>query len=259
MNKFKQDDVERIRELLYGNESVDDKADEFFTSKPTHSQSQAKRHDEHTESDIDVAEVVKKSVNKLATKLARFYIKSVKPTVNTLKPKLTRTFKNVVVAIGPVRVAIGTVGMLFIILAFGLISGTTDQKNDSPDVQGVSVAPEIAEPTFETIAAPENVQARFDQARQVASFQDTLAGSPVVVSQQQVPDNEKSNELFLLKVAQSFGISKEFQSDKGGVFIGDNQEQQVQTALFRYKDLLVFIQTESIYPNDVLVEYINSL
>jgi hypothetical protein len=74
-----------------------------------------------------------------------------------------------------------------------------------------------------------------------------------------VPENKIDNEFFVFEVAQSFNIDKEFPSDKGGVFIGENQEQQVQTAIFRSNDVLVFIQLESIVNPNTLIEYINNL
>ena len=117
----------------------------------------------------------------------------------------------------------------------------------------------MKKPSFETIKNPEGTETRYDSSKKVASFRDKLLNKNIVVSQQEVPEDKKSNEQFLLEVATAFNINKEFKSDKGGVFIGENQEQLVQTAIFRHKDLLVFIQTESIYPNDTLIDYINGL
>ena len=252
MNKIKKDEAERLSRLLRDTESFDDKADDFFTadSRLHHKQ----KEDSNPDSEIDIVQTLRVAINTVVNKSYRLYKKEIHPRALVLIHKTTPKIKEVIVKVGPVKWSIAIVTILFFTFGFTLFSSST---KDNPSVQGVSTG-EVAVPTFETIEAPNN-NTKFDSDKKVASYEDEIAGSKIVVSQQQVPDEEKSNGLFLLKVAQAFNIQKEFQSDKVDVFIGENQEQQVQTAIFRYKELLVFIQTETIYQNQVLLDYINEL
>jgi len=242
MGKINRNESERLKKLF--GDDVDEKSDDFFST----SRKSSKKDAEQSQSDIDPIATIKELLSPTLHKIRLKY-----------KYKFLPKIKKLIASFGPIRLALSGVVVLFLVVGFGLVRGASNSNNDTSSVQGVSSEAAIEAP-FEVLEAPDNAQpARYDSEKKVSNFQDSLEGKRLVVSQQQVPENKIDNEFFVFEVAQSFNIDKEFPSDKGGVFIGENQEQQVQTAIFRSNDVLVFIQIESIVNPNTLIEYINNL
>jgi hypothetical protein len=155
----------------------------------------------------------------------------------------------------------GVVAAIVLLLGFTLISQSTkENSDDNPQVAGQATA---AEPEFNVVRSPANNEesniVKYDPEKRVASYEDTINGVRVAVSQQEVPADKKSDELFLVTVAQSFGLNEEISTDKGGVFIGSNENEQVTTVVFRFQDFLVFMRSSGLLTPEDIIEYVNSM
>ncbi len=137
--------------------------------------------------------------------------------------------------------------------------GTSSQNKDVQSVQGVAVQ----KPDF-TVLSPGNssttkTQERFDPSRKVASFQDQLKGSLVIVSQQQLPEKTVSDPQFLSKMAEGMYLKQRIETNKSTAYIGTSVEKGMQTVAFVYDRLLVLIKSDKTHADKDWVDYINDL
>jgi len=193
------------------------------------------------------------TVNIDAVKQVKDLYRKLQPGVVQLKSKIpglkiSKKFLQAGLAIALLGIGIGGVS--------SLTSDNNQGENDTPSVQGVAV---IQEPDFDFALPEQDVSPAYDTSTNSVNYETTIDTVKAVVSQQPIPENELDNEFFTLKVAQAFNINKEFPSDSGGVFIGENREQQVQTAILKYEDNLVFIRVSKIIQNDKIIDFINKL
>lgn len=148
---------------------------------------------------------------------------------------------------------------LVAVIAFAILKKPTTSKKDTTKVQGATSA---QKPDFEAVLpknAPQDKIIKFDPTKRVASFEDTIQGSRIVVSQQKLGETEIKDTEFLKRTATNFNLKTELTTLKGTAYIGVNIEKNVQIAVFIYKDFLFFIQTEITYKNQVIIDYIQSL
>lgn len=205
---------------------------------------------------IDTPQATKKKFTKLLTKTKT---KTKKPVA----VKKRRTYSLRPVLGGAKRhkkrtVAVGAVLVILVLGGLVLPGGKKNTETPSPQVAGVATP---TKPSFETLVPNEKAKSsvKFDPTRQVASYQDTIQGARVVVSQQKLSEKDLVDPNFLSRTATAFNLTTEVTTKKGQAFIGVNLEKNTQFAMFTYKEFLVFIQADQSYKNQTIVEYIDSL
>jgi hypothetical protein len=142
---------------------------------------------------------------------------------------------------------------------YALQSRGSSGKKDAPTVAG-AVSPQ--KPDFDTLKPTNGVDAakiKFDPTKRVATFEDKIEGKRVVISQQKLGETELKDADFLKRTATNFNLKDELVTRKGTAYIGTNIDKNVQICMFIYKDFLLFIQTETTYKNQTMVDYIDNL
>jgi len=226
----------------------EDDLDQKFDSLYTEHRSKTVKESKDTDDRID---------------LKQLYIEHAKPHVMRItlfaRLRILPKIKAFIVRVGVVRWGLGILAVLFSVSMLNLLGGADNAATPSA-VQGVATESVFnSEPEFEIISAPEAKEFRYDAERRVVSYADQIAGAQAVISQQQISNEQANDDTFLLQVAQSFNLQTEFQTDNGGVFVGDNRDQQIQTAILTYDELLIFIQIQSILEPFSIIEYVNAL
>ena len=138
-------------------------------------------------------------------------------------------------------------------------TGST-KKGSAPAVAGDT----ITKPDYPTLVPSNNTSVikdstRFDASKRVATFQDSLNGSRLVISQQQIGSAQTGDATFLSKLATNMYLKTQMDTDNGPAYLGTNLEQHIQTVAFVKGDLLVFIQSQNVLDVSVWTTYINGL
>ena len=173
--------------------------------------------------------------------------------------KLQKTKVNKLKIIPKNSLLVPVIAVLFVGSVFAIINKFNQPKKDIPKVQGV-VSPQ--KPDFQTVTPKNNTQStkvKFDPTKRVATFEDVIQGSRIVVSQQKLGETELKDTEFLKRTALNFNLKTELTTLKGTAYVGINLDKNVQIAIFIYQDFLIFIQTETTYKNQVIIDYIQSL
>lgn len=165
------------------------------------------------------------------------------------------------------RTKLATLGVVLVLGISGSYvltknEGTSFTEVSSTDLLGAQVAQDV---DFEVLEPSEgSVDAsRFDAERKIFQFEGAINGEKVVVSQQPLPDDMKNNSFNLQKIALSVpeaeAVNRYEVGGLGLVHIA-NQTGGGQTVIFSYQDsLLVFITSDTTFPADQWIEYINSI
>lgn len=162
-----------------------------------------------------------------------------------------------------IQAALGAVGVvaIFVVLISALGATTnpdTIATNDGA-VEGSSI--EVAQPDFDVVAptGSATTEVKYDPTKNVASTAIVITGFQATLSQQLIDLSDSTEQEFLIAVAQSYGLSVEVQSEKGGVFIGSNAQEQVTTAVFIYQDFLFFIRSSGVLDDQAVIDFVNTL
>lgn len=154
------------------------------------------------------------------------------------------------------------IGVLVVVAAisfagYTFIPGLINKNKGSEVLSSKDEKPSFAVSKPDTISADEQV--KFDPSKKVASYNDTLNGVNIVVSQQPLPETFKDNPFGELeKVASSFSATESFVVKDFKVYIGVSIKGPQSLILIKDKKL-IFIQSESKIPNTKWVEYIETL
>lgn len=100
---------------------------------------------------------------------------------------------------------------------------------------------------------------RYDQERKVLGFGASYNNAELVLSQQPVPDNFKTDKDALKKLAESMGATEAIATQKGDAYIGSNSKTGEQRAVFKTDEVLVFIVASKKLDPDEWQFYINQL
>lgn len=153
------------------------------------------------------------------------------------------------------------------IAVLGLLGGFIIIRGGGSEVavteDGQVAGAEIAEPTFDVVRPnDEDNQVFFDPELGVASYQDTVGGKTVTISQQPISTEQQANKTeFLNQVAVNLKADVEFSTQFGPTHLSTKPDDTGdQVVFFLTDELLVFIRTrgESISPIE-WTEYINSI
>jgi len=110
----------------------------------------------------------------------------------------------------------------------------------------------LAAPTFQPVvpkdkpdlANPANNQkAAFDGNRDVYSFQDTLLGTQLIVSEQSLPSKFSSGEQAVSQIGGSMGAKDSVNNSAGPALLKTDAKSGSQTIVASIKGLLIFIQS----------------
>jgi len=188
--------------------------------------------------------------------------KQLKAAYDKVAPRVKKTVQKIPSVHFSKKLMFGCAAIMLSVAALSTVRNDESQEvafegATSQEVQGVTVEQE--QPDFAYAVPDKDIVPTYDETRKSVSYVDTIGSKRATISQQPIPANELDNELFLLKVAQASNIDKEFPSSSGGVFIGDNREQNVQTAIFKYENNLVFLQIAGIVDPQIIIDYIASL
>ena len=166
----------------------------------------------------------------------------------------------------------------FLVLIFALhtIQKTRQNiayKNNKPAVNetakksssGAQVAGDtVTKPDFVTLvpsATSSSIkdQIRFDAAKKVATYEDSINGTHVVISQQQVTSAQTNDPTFLSKLAANLYLKTQIDTNQGIAYMGINVDKHIQTVAFLKGNLLAFIQSENTLDSNTWAGYINGL
>ncbi len=102
-------------------------------------------------------------------------------------------------------------------------------------------------------------QARYDQDKQISSYQDTINGVNLTITQQALPEKFKSNtaeEIKAFATAQNFKDS--LSVDNGVAYVGMSAFGP-QSVVYQKDQTLIFIQSVKKIPNGTWIKYLNGL
>lgn len=248
--KINRDSRDRIRVSPIGVEGADEKADLYFRDQ--------KR--KRKQKSFDKSDFVSKED---LISLKNAFLTGVGNLSSSVVSSLSYFSRHIYRRLGPIGIFIVIVALLFSGLFISFVgSGSNIENPDDGRAAGVSTdVSSSSPPPFSPPSAKglDTSKAKYDPERKVISYVDTLEGSEITLSFQELEPQQINDPTFLSTAAESFSLSVPVDSDKGEVYIGDNSRNNVQIAVFLYNDLLSFIQTRVIYDVDTLVEYINAL
>lgn len=120
---------------------------------------------------------------------------------------------------------------------------------------------EVAKPSF-AVMAPTNVSddaVRYDEARKVASYNDTIDGVNITVSQQQLPDSFKADPSGAVKnMAAQFNAKQEIAAGEQLAYLGTSIKGP-QTLIMQRQGMLLFIKSERAISDDAWKAYISKI
>lgn len=131
-------------------------------------------------------------------------------------------------------------------------AGQTVQTTPSKAVKPVEPS---AQPQFKVVipkSRPELATATagtaaYDAKRNSYSFSDSFQDRTILVSQQPVPSNFKTDSEALTKIAQQLGTKEVMATSKGPAYLGTDSKSGQQTIVFVTKGVLIFIQSPFSY------------
>lgn len=164
------------------------------------------------------------------------------------------------VTIGKKLVIVGSFIGVLAIVGFGATQVLPGSKGKpAGQVQGATASAQ--KPDFDIITSPTTPtqQVKFDGEKKVAQFPDKVGDTTVVVSQQQLPDNFKSDpENEVKKLAEGFSATDVLTGGDQIAYLGTSAKG-AQTVVLQKNGLLIFLfSTESI-GKDVWSDYIATL
>ena len=155
-------------------------------------------------------------------------------------------------------VAVAILGVAYGVMRINSRKPHVTSVTGEGQVKGTSSA---QKPDFDTLTPKDNPSTpiKFDPSKKVASFRDTIQGFAIVVSQQKLGETELKDTDFLRRTAVNFNLKTEVTTRKGQAFIGVNIDKNTQFVMFIYQDFLFFIQADTTFKNQVIVDYIDTL
>lgn len=184
------------------------------------------------------------------------------PTAEAITKRIPRTKKGL--AVSGVVLVVGFVGI------YGLLGGFSNAPNDGSGAEAGQVQGAVLEkvvPDFPVITplgkgvddlggfvkiSPEGTPAVF-------AFKDTIGSTPIKVSQQQLPDNLRTDQAAKLKeLATGFNAKEPLEVGDNTAYIGTSVNG-AQSIVYIKGENLVLIASDSSIPNSEWVTYIGNL
>lgn len=147
------------------------------------------------------------------------------------------------------------------IFAIGLIVNKVATSEDKKPTETAVLSAEDQKPDFATVA-PKDKDApttRYDTKRKVVSFQDSIGGVAITISQQPLPQGLKEDtDNKVKKLAADFAATEVISTSNPTAYLGTSAKGP-QTVIFSKKDLLIFIQSTKEIDTHDWAEYITKL
>lgn len=128
----------------------------------------------------------------------------------------------------------------------GLLEARDTSANDAPFT---TVTPNTVEGRLKT---------KFDSEKGFYSFQEEVSNKVITVSQTAVPNNYTLDVQLLLQNTE-YSSAFPIKTNKGNTYVLTLEGSLLQQAFFKYKNSLVSVYATEGLPNNVWIEYINSL
>lgn len=110
------------------------------------------------------------------------------------------------------------------------------------------------------LAAGKAGQTAFDTKRDTYSYNDTLKGQALVVSQQPLPANFKSNKDALANISKALNATQAVVTSAGATgYIATDTKSNSQTVVFALNDKLIFIRSPFSHPTTDWQVYLSTL
>jgi hypothetical protein len=144
-----------------------------------------------------------------------------------------------------------------------LTSGAPETSKD----KGGATAAKETKPTYKPLA-PKDKQnlasgdksiSNYDAKRKLYSYNDNYEGNQLTVSQQPLPKSFSSDPIQIRKAADSIRADEEVDTALGMVYIGFDEQANVQRMMLVYRDLLIFILSGKRMDNETIKTYVESL
>lgn len=170
-----------------------------------------------------------------------------------------------IAAITPKQIKLAKIGAVVLLIGIGLarvVPNIYQNLTDSGNT-GILGESEVVAPDFDTLANATGAQNGlvFDPDAKVASFQDTIGGHSVIISQQEIPAAVSSEQGGVEKLALSLNNKatiNRYETDKGQIYVIAAQNGS-QTVIFGYEHLLVFLRMDAHVDEQLWVDYVNQL
>jgi len=231
-------------------------------SIPQHSRQTSTQHrspQKQPEKNTDKVEV---SINVTLPKFSKLRkstsgrIKKAKTSLPNLKKISLPTVKKKYLA--------GVAGLIIVIVTVPLVISQTKDKSGgnsgTSEEQAISdQKPSVAQFKVFMPSDVNSTQARYDQDKQISSYQDTINGVNLTITQQALPEKFKTNTAEEIK---SFATAQNFKDslsvDKGVAYVGMSAFGP-QSVVYQKDQTLIFIQSVKKIPNSTWVKYLNGL
>ncbi len=163
------------------------------------------------------------------------------------------------------HVSLAVVGLAIIPLGLAANKLLSSLAKDQPATSQGTLSETAQEPEFDTVL-PEGKKestasgrVSYDPQRKVASFTDQIGTVDIVVSQQPLPENFKTNpDGELEKLANNLGATEIINESNPKAYLGTSAKGP-QTAVFHKKSLLVFVQSARELSKEEWAAYITKL
>ena len=155
--------------------------------------------------------------------------------------------------------AVGVFAVLLV--AFGAWEVFINKPPARPDDQGQVQGAQNSPPDFEPVvpADKKDIERKFDSQRRVFSYNDTLAGIPVTVSQQKMPDSFKLDPQGSVEtLAKKFNATTPIDAGDTKAFAGKSS-QGPQSVIFHKNGNLIFIYAGQEISKENIITYIKIL
>ena len=152
-------------------------------------------------------------------------------------------------------------GLAVLLLAFGawqiFLNKLPARPEDQGQVQGAQNLPPDYEPVVP--ADKKDIERKFDSQRRVFSYNDTLAGVPITVSQQKMPDSFKLDPQGSVEtLAKKFNATTPIEAGDTKAFAGKSS-QGPQSVIFHKNGNLIFIYAGKEISKENIITYIKIL
>lgn len=148
-------------------------------------------------------------------------------------------------------------GVVIVVLLVGGLSFLLSRHQDSEQFVPIEKASRQFTPLMPQNRNDGDAEYRFDEERNVLSFNTEYSGVNLTVSQQVLPKD--FDEQALADLALQLNAESSIDSDNGPVYIASDIEGDGQTAIFASSEALIFIRASSELSAQQWKSYINQL
>lgn len=163
--------------------------------------------------------------------------------------------------------AIGAAGLVVLIVGLVIARHLLQKPPQAALTATQRLSASLSRPSFNPVAPKDKAglaasqagSTSYDGSRDVYSYQDTLLGTMLVVSQQPVPAKFNTPSQAVSSIAKAMGAKTDFKSRYGTVYEVIDSRSGAQTFILSIHNVLIFIQSNYHHDTTDWINYINSL